>query len=60
MELEYIKNDPDWKAKKKAQKNTDCPYNEGLICEKKECWRCGWNPKVAEVRMARMEASHGN
>lgn len=60
VELKYIKNDPDWKEKKKAQKNTDCPYNDGLICEKKNCWRCGWNPKVAEVRRTRLEAGRGN
>ena len=55
MELQYIKNDPDWKEKKKAQKNTACPYNEALICAKKECWRCGFNPKVAQARLEAYE-----
>ena len=50
VHLEYLKNDPNWKEKKKAQKNTACPYNEALICAKKECWLCGWNPKVEKAR----------
>ena len=58
MELIYIKNDPNYK--KKSFKSIPCPYNEGCHCKTKDCWRCGWNPKVAEVRRARMEAGHGN
>lgn len=49
MKLEYIKNDPDWK-KNKSYKSTSCPYNDGCFCTTKDCWRCGWNPKVAKAR----------
>ena len=50
IRLEYIKNDPDWKKKRKSEKNTSCPYNEGCACYTKDCWKCGWNPKVAQKR----------
>lgn len=53
MELQYIKNDPDWK-KKKSGKSIQCPYSEGVGCTKKECWRCGFNPKVAASRNAKL------
>lgn len=56
MELQYIKNDPNWK-KKKSYKGVPCPFNEGCSCLKKECWKCGWNPKVAK---ARTEAMYGD
>jgi hypothetical protein len=60
VHLEYLKNDPDWKKKKReSQKSTPCPYNEGVQCYQKDCWRCGWNPKVAEVRNKRLEVGHG-
>jgi hypothetical protein len=52
MELQYIKNDPDWK---KSRKNQPCPYNEGCHCHKRECWKCGWNPKVAQARLEKIE-----
>jgi hypothetical protein len=54
MELQYIKNDPNWK-KKKSYKEQPCPYNEGCSCLKKECWRCGWNPKVEQARTEAIE-----
>lgn len=61
MELKYIKNDPDWKKKKREyQKSTPCPYNEGCQCTKKDCWRCGFNPKVAKARTEKfMEGFNG-
>ena len=45
-----------------------CPNapDTSVICEKKNCSKCGWNPKVAEERqeaikakMAEEEAAHG-
>lgn len=58
MKLQYIKNDPDWKDRKRtAQKRKPCPYNDGVWCNSKACYRCGWNPKVAQTRM---EAKYGN
>lgn len=53
MELQYIKNDPDWKPKK--YKVYDCPYNDGCHCSTMDCHRCGWNPKVAATRMKKTE-----
>lgn len=32
----------------------DCPHNEGCRCDKKDCFNCGWNPKVAAYRTARI------
>jgi hypothetical protein len=59
MELQYIKNDPNWK-KKKSYKEQPCLYNEGCSCLKKECWKCGWNPKVAKARTEKiMEGFNG-
>lgn len=30
-----------------------CIYNDGVICKNKsQCYRCGWNPKVARRRAA--------
>ena len=48
MDLVYIKNDPDYK--KKRYQVYDCPYNNGCHCDKMDCYRCGWNPKVEEAR----------
>ena len=28
-----------------------CRYNEGCHCELPECGCCGWNPKVARIRL---------
>ena len=50
MKLQYIKNDPDWKSKRKSEKSAPCPYNDGVHCDTKDCWRCGWNPKVEKAR----------
>ena len=58
MELQYIKNDPNWK-RKKSFKNIPCPYNEGCHCTSKDCWRCGWNPKVAKARRNALDRKRG-
>ena len=46
MELQYIKND----VKREGGKIV-CRYNPECRCEKLECYRCGWNPKVANARL---------
>jgi hypothetical protein len=28
-----------------------CLYNDGVICDKVKCAKCGWNPKVAKARL---------
>ena len=28
----------------------ECLMNEGVICKKRNCENCGWNPKVARKR----------
>ena len=58
MELQYIKNDPNWKSKK-SFKNIPCPYNEGCYCTSKDCWRCGWNPKVEKARKEALDRKRG-
>lgn len=38
--------------KEKAPRHDDCIYNDGVCCEKHEkCGKCGWNPRIAELRM---------
>lgn len=27
-----------------------CKYNEGVVCNKRECKNCGWNPEVAAAK----------
>ena len=29
----------------------DCRFNEGCHCYTLDCYRCGWNPVVAEARL---------
>lgn len=55
IKLQYIKNDPDWKKKREShQKKQRCPYNDGCHCHQKDCWKCGWNPKVDQARREKM------
>lgn len=48
IKLEYVKV-------ANYTKQTDCPHNKELICTVKNCNRCGWNPKVAEIRLAKIK-----
>lgn len=35
-----------------------CPYSEGVGCsapDRKNCCKCGWNPKVKEQRMEQLQ-----
>lgn len=43
MELEYVKVSH-------YKKDMSCPHNDALICERKNCGKCGWNPNVAKRR----------
>lgn len=36
--------------KKNASYARICPHNEGILCEKMQCGKCGWNPKVIKAR----------
>lgn len=36
------------------QKPTMCRYNEGCRCLVRNCYNCGWNPKVAKLRMEKL------
>ena len=38
----------------------ECPYNKSVICDFKKCERCGWNPRVDQVRKAVMRIKLGN
>lgn len=60
MELVYIKNDPNWKKKRKSEVGIPCKYNEGCACISRDCWRCGWNPKVAKARAEKVDGLYGN
>ena len=28
-----------------------CQYNKEVICDRDECYRCGWHPEVAKERL---------
>ena len=49
MELQYYKVEY-----KTIRKIIPCPHNEACACERKECYKCGWNPKVSDKRMAKI------
>lgn len=39
-----------------------CYFNREIVCEKTEkdvCSLCGWNPKVADIRLRRIKAKLG-
>lgn len=51
MELQYIKVQQYDRVRK------PCPYNEACFCdayERRGCYRCGFNPTVAEKRIAKI------
>ena len=41
-----------------------CPYEENVSCKLRKCTTCGWNPKVAEMRLKQFlrmtEGGNGN
>ncbi len=53
MELQYIKC-----GKYNQVRGVEtCQYNDGCQCDRyqrKECYRCGWNPKVAQRRAEKL------
>ena len=56
MKLEYVKV-------AHYEKDRNCPYTDAVVCDKKKCYKCGWNPKVAQARMEKIQTrevkSHG-
>lgn len=48
MELEYIK------VEKQDKGPYQCPHNEACVCQKKDCYHCGWNPTVAQRRLEKI------
>lgn len=56
MKLEYVKV-------AHYDKNRNCPHNDAVVCDKKKCYKCGWNPTVAKARMEKIQTvevkSHG-
>ena len=28
-----------------------CDYNDQVVCNKRECYHCGWDPEVAQERL---------
>ena len=34
-----------------TSKVIQCPFNEGVACDASHCWKCGWNPAVAQRRL---------
>lgn len=53
MELQYVKSGQ-YKDFRGIQ---TCQYNDACQCDRyhrKECYRCGWNPKVAKRRAEKL------
>lgn len=48
MELEYVKVAI-------YKKEIVCPHNNACVCTTKDCYRCGWNPTVAKLRLAKLQ-----
>lgn len=43
------------KAYAKSRYNPEeCFFNDGVMCEMRNCKKCGWNPKVSEMRLMKM------
>ena len=36
------------------QTHFECPHNEAVVCGRRACWKCGWNPTVAKKRLEAM------
>lgn len=36
-----------------GEKRWRCPYTENVSCSMRKCGSCGWNPKVAQERLAK-------
>jgi hypothetical protein len=49
MKLEYVKC-----VTYKKERNFVCPHNDACRCEVKNCYNCGWNPKVEKLRMQKI------
>ncbi len=54
MELEYYTP-----RKYTKPQYYDCHHNEGCRCKVKDCYHCGWNPKVAAYREAKIKRKLG-
>ncbi len=50
MKLEYVKT-------AKYEKDNACPHNDACRCTRKNCSRCGWNPTVAKMRLAKLQGT---
>ncbi len=51
MELQY------YKVQRVGRGVETCPHNEACQCDRWQralCHRCGWNPKVAQKRFAKL------
>lgn len=42
---------------KEDKKTGNCRYNEGVICDKRACLRCGFHPDVEARRKAAIHAA---
>lgn len=58
--IDHRFNKPNRQLKTDAHVDRTCPYNLYVVCQKQQCDRCGWNPKVAKARMARYQRVRGN
>ena len=47
IKLEYVKV-------ANYTKEIVCPHNDACRCTARNCSRCGWNPKVAKMRMEKI------
>ena len=56
MVLEYYKVDPNYKKETQFV----CPHNNGVMCDVKNCYHCGWNPIVSKIRLDKIIKGMGN
>lgn len=52
MQLQYVKI-------AHYEKDVSCPHNDGVRCDKRNCYNCGWNPKVHEKRLEQFQKARG-
>ena len=35
-------------------KEAECKYNDGVLCARRKCEKCGWNPEVEKARKEKL------
>ena len=43
------------REQRKIARMNKCKYNEWVLCDVESCENCGWNPKVQQARVEKLE-----